>query len=387
MDLLEHQGKQLFRRWGVPTPGGRVAETPGGVVEAARELGWPAVVKAQVRTGGRGKAGGIRVVHDEAEARAAGQDILALTIKGLPVEQVLVESGVDIASEMYLSLLADRSSGRHLIVASSQGGMDIEQVAASTPDAIARVAVDPLMGLQGYQVNRVVTALGVAPEARRPAGAVLRRLWSLYTEADATLVEVNPLVVTTGAEVLALDSKVSLDDSARFRHPEHEEFEDAGTVDPVEREAAARGLSNFVALDGEIGIIGNGAGLVMSTLDLVDQVGGRAANFLDVGGGADAAVLSGALQLILSRPQVRAVLVNIFGGITRCDLVAEGVLDALSRVQVAVPVVIRLAGTNAEAGLRLLEESRHPRLIPVATMMEAAQRAVAAAAVDGPGAN
>lgn len=378
MDLLEYQGKELFRRWGLPTPEGRVAVTPEQAERAARELGPVVAVKAQVRIGGRGKAGGVRVVSSPEEAGAAAEEILALTIKGFPVEEVLVEAGVDIASQAYLSILLDRASKSHLIIASAKGGMDIEQVAAETPAEVARVRVDPLLGLQGYQVNKVVRSLGIPAASRKSGAGAVRRLWRLYSETDATLVEVNPLAITTGGEVVPLDAKVSFDDSALFRHPDLAGFAPQAAAGSPERRAAEHGLNTFVKLDGNVGIVGNGAGLVMSTLDLVDQVGGKAANFLDVGGGADATVLSNALQLILADGRAKSVVVNIFGGITRCDLVAEGVVDALGAVEVKVPIVVRLAGTNAAEGRRILEAARHPMLVTAQTMVEAAEKAVEA---------
>lgn len=372
MDLLEYQGKDLFRRWGLSTPDGRVARTPEEAASAAESLGSPVVVKAQVRTGGRGKAGGVRVVHNPENARLAAQEILALTIKDHPVNEVLVEAGIDIAHEAYLSILIDRSTKTHLIIASAEGGMDIEAVAATTPEAISKVRVDPLLGLQNFQVNRTVGALGVPAGSRKQAAGAVRKLFRLYLETEATLVEVNPLVVTGAGDVIMLDSKVSLDDSALFRHPDIVPSRE----DSTQTRAAELGLSTYVKLDGDVGIVGNGAGLVMSTLDLVDQVGGRAANFLDVGGGADATVLANALRLILEGDRVRSVLVNIFGGITRCDLVAQGVVSALGSMEVGVPIVVRLAGTNAAEGLRILEDSGHPSLVSARTMLEAAELAV-----------
>lgn len=378
MDLLEYQGKELFRRWGLSTPEGRVALTPEQAEEAARALGPTVAVKAQVRIGGRGKAGGVRVVASPEAARLAAEEILALSIKGFPVREVLVEAGVQIETQSYFSILLDRATRSHLFIASAQGGMDIETVAASTPKAITRVHVDPLMGLQSFQVNKLLLGLGIPQASRKQGANLIRSLYRLYVEADATLVEVNPLAITTEGDVVPLDSKVSLDDSAMFRHPELAHFGAGAELDSQEIAAAAQGLHTFVKLDGDVGIVGNGAGLVMSTLDLVDQVGGKAANFLDVGGGADATVLSNALQLILADGRAKVVLVNIFGGITRCDLVAKGVVDALGRVSVEVPIVVRLAGTNAQEGLRILDQARHPMLVSARTMLEAAEKAVEA---------
>lgn len=359
-------------------PEGQVARTPEAAAGAARTMGPVVAVKAQVRIGGRGKVGGVKVVSTPEDARRAAEAILALTIKGYPVLEVLVEAGVDIASESYFSILLDRTTKTHLMIASSKGGMDIEAVAADTPEAITRVSVDPLIGLQTFQVNKILAGLGIPAASRRQGADAVRRLYRLYTEAEATLVEVNPLIVTGSGAVMALDSKVSLDDSALFRHPELATYAAHKGSDSQESKAAEEGLSTFVALDGDVGIIGNGAGLVMSTLDLVDQVGGKAANFLDVGGGADAKVLSSALQLILADGRAKSVLVNIFGGITRCDLVAVGVVDALGAVEVKVPIVVRLAGTNAGEGRRILSEAGHPMLVPVETMLEGAEKAVEA---------
>ncbi|HVL52356.1 MAG TPA: ADP-forming succinate--CoA ligase subunit beta [Actinomycetota bacterium] len=378
MDLLEHQGKQLFRQWGLRTPESRVAATPDEAEDAARALGGTVAVKAQVRTGGRGKAGGVRVVSGPQQAREAAEAILSLSIKGHAVRRVLVEAGVQIASQSYFSIMLDRSTKTHLMIGSAQGGVDIEAVAASTPEAITRVGVDPLIGLQTFQVNKMLAGLGIPADSRKAGGHLVRTLYRLYLEADATLVEVNPLVVTTDGDVVALDSKVTLDDSALFRHPEMADYGVEEGDDSQESRAAEQGLHTFVKLDGNIGIVGNGAGLVMSTLDLVDQVGGKAANFLDVGGGADAKILSNALQLILADGRARSVLVNIFGGITRCDLVAEGVVDALGAVVVDIPIVVRLAGTNAEAGRRILDRAGHPMLVSAQTMLEAAEKAVEA---------
>jgi succinyl-CoA synthetase beta subunit len=302
-----------------------------------------------------------------------------VTINGHRVERVLVERASEIRAEYYAAVTLDRSAKKHLIMVSSKGGIDIEQVAASDPGAISRLHVDPLLGLQPFQVRSLVFTSGLDPDARDGALEILPKLFRLYIEADASLVEVNPLILTEGGEVVALDSKVTLDDSAIYRHPEFEELREVVATDPQERMAKERGL-NFIKLEGSVGIIGNGAGLVMSTLDVVDQAGGHAANFLDVGGGANAEMLSSALEVILSDRGVNSVLVNIFGGITRCDLVAKGIIDALGRLDVTVPIVVRLDGTNAEEGRRLLREANHPKVVPAATMLEAAEKAVGVAA-------
>ncbi|HEX2259785.1 MAG TPA: ADP-forming succinate--CoA ligase subunit beta [Actinomycetota bacterium] len=377
MNLFEYQGKELLARSGVATPDGRLAATPDEAADIAEELGPKVVVKAQVRTGGRGKAGGIIVAESPRAAREAASSILSLVIGGQPVSKVLVEAAVAIHKEHYASVVLDRSSRSHLFMVSPRGGMDIEAVAGQEPAAVLRLLIDPLVGLNQFQVNRMVKFLGIEGRAGRQAGVLLQRMYRLYVDYDATLVEVNPLVTTPSNEVLALDAKVAVDDSASFRHPEFDLFEEES--DDIQAEARRQGLATFVKLDGDVGIIGNGAGLVMATLDLVDQVGGRAANFLDVGGGADSKTLSSALELILSDGRARSVLINIFGGITRCDLVAEGIVDALSRMKVNVPVVVRLAGTNVEEGRRILIETNDPRVVASKTMLEAAQEAVEAA--------
>jgi succinyl-CoA synthetase beta subunit len=375
MDLIEYEGKQLMARWGMPVPEGRLASTPAEAAAAADALGGRAVVKAQVRAGGRGKAGGVKVVGSSDEAATAASAILAMEIKGHRVEQVLVEEALDIEAEYYAAVTLDRGARAALFMVSSRGGMDIEEVALADPDALARVHVDPLLGLTPYQVRSLVFGAGLDPRARKGVAALLERIYSLYLEADATLVEVNPMVLTSDGRVVALDAKVSIDDSALYRHPDLAAEAADATSDPTEREARARGL-NFLKLDGDVGVIGNGAGLVMSTLDLIDQAGGRAANFLDVGGGAGVESLSNALEVILSAGDVRSVVVNIFGGITRCDLVAEGIANAVARLDVGVPIVVRLDGTNAEEGRRILAGAQHPMIRTAATMLEAAQLGV-----------
>ncbi|MCA1841132.1 MAG: ADP-forming succinate--CoA ligase subunit beta [Actinomycetota bacterium] len=378
MDLFEYQGKELFQRWAIPVPEGQVASTAEDVAKIAESIGGRVVVKAQVRVGGRGKAGGIKVADDPKQAAEAASSILGMDIKGHTVERVLVEGASDIKAEYYTSIVLDRAAKKFLFMMSSKGGVDIEEVAASEPSAIAKVHVDPLLGLQPFQVNQLIFGSGIDAEARKGAASILPKLFKAFIEADATLVEVNPLILTGQGVVIALDSKVSLDDSAAFRHPEFESLRDVAATDPIERKAKERGFGNFIKLDGSVGVIGNGAGLVMSTLDVLDQFGGKAANFLDVGGGADADMLSSALEVILSDPQVASVLINIFGGITRCDLVAQGVVDALGRLDVRVPIIVRLDGTNSEEGRRILQEANHPMVIPAATMSQAAEKAVEA---------
>jgi succinyl-CoA synthetase beta subunit len=380
MDLFEHQAKELFARHGVAVPRGRVAWSPEEAETAAAELGGTVVVKAQVQTGGRGKAGGIQLAADAAEARAKAEQILGMDIRGHTVRRVLVEEASEIAEEYYLALLHDRAGKGLLAMASAEGGVEIEEVAKATPEAIVRVPVNPLVGLRPYHVAQVVYGAGFAVEARKGAGEMLTRLAEVLEANDCMLVEVNPLVLTTDGQVKALDGKVTLDDSALFRHPELEGLRDTFAVDPQEQAAKERDL-NYIKLDGEVGIIGNGAGLVMSTLDVVAQAGGKAANFLDVGGGASAETMTAGLEVILSDPKVRSVFVNIFGGITRGDLVAQGILDALDRLgdKLQVPLVVRLDGTNAEEGRRLLASSPSEKVVPAATMLEAAAKAVALA--------
>src|SRR6266536_1260627 len=360
MDLFEHQAKELFARHGVAVPRGRVAWSPGEAQEVAAELGGTVVVKAQVQVGGRGKAGGIQLARDPAEARAQAERIIGMDIKGHVVRRVLVEEASDVAAEYYASILHDRAGKGFLAMASTQGGVDIEEVAARSPEAIVKVPVNPLIGLRSYHVSQLLYGAGFAPAAHKGAAEILGRLYQVLLAADCTLVEVNPLVLTADGQVKALDAKVSLDDSALVRHPELEALRDTFAQDPQERAAKERGL-NYVKLDGWVGIVGNGAGLVMSTLDVVAQAGGRAANFLDVGGGASAETMASGLEVILSDRKVRSVLVNIFGGITRGDLVAEGILEALERLgdKVQVPLVVRLDGTNAEEGRELLAKSRY----------------------------
>lgn len=362
----------------MPVPRGRVAGTPDEAQEAAGILGGAVAVKAQAPAGGRGKAGGVLLVRSPEEAKRAARQILGLTISGHPIREVLVEAAVPTVKEAYLSVVLDRGSRKHLIMASSHGGMDIEARAADSSRALTRAYVDPLLGLQDFQVRKMVRGLEMEPGPAGQAAQILKKLYRLYVEADSTLVEVNPLAVTPSGEVIALDAKVILDDSALFRHPDLCRLIPAPGQDSPEGAAARKGLPAFVRLEGNIGVIGNGAGLVMSTLDLIDQAGGRAANFLDVGGGAGRAALSDALSMLLSDARVKAVMVNIFGGITRGEQVAAGLVDALGQTQVKVPIVVRLAGNGADAGRRILYRAGHPKVVLAGTMLEAAQRAVEA---------
>src|SRR5438309_11757097 len=359
MDLLEYQGKQLFARHGVPVPTGKPARTVEEAVAAAEEIGYPCVVKAQVQIGGRGKAGGIKVASNRDEARQHAEAILGMDIRGLTVHEVWIEGASEIASEYYASVIFDRSAKAPLIMLSTKGGMDIEEVAAEDPEAIARLHVNPLLGFQDFHGRRLAFEAGVDADGVRPVGALLAKLYEVFVAEDATLVEVNPLIVTPERDVKALDAKVTLDDNALYRHPENAALRDISAEDPQERMAKERGLT-YVKLDGDIGILGNGAGLVMSTLDVVAQAGGAPANFLDAGGGSKADAITSAVEVILSDPKVRAVLFNIFGGITRCDEVARGLIEAFNQISPDVPFVVRLDATNDQEGRPLLAEASLP---------------------------
>ena len=375
MDLFEYQGKELLRKFDVPVPEGRVATTPEEAADAARGLGGKVVVKAQVQVGGRGKAGGIKLASSPEEAQEVAGQILGMDIKGHTVKRVLVERAGDIKSEYYFSFLLDRSERKFLGMMSAKGGIDIEEVAETDPDAIARVHVDPLLGVSDFHARELVFGANIDADARKEAIAMIPKLYDAFVGLDASLVEVNPLVLTGEGRVVALDAKVSVDESADYRHPFFAELKSAHEVPEQERLAKEKGL-NFIKLDGDVGIIGNGAGLVMSTLDVVKAAGGDPANFLDVGGGAGAELLSNALEVIMSDSGVKSVLVNIFGGITRCDLVAEGIIDAFGRLDVKVPVVVRLDGTNAEQGRKMLRDAPHEKLVSAETMLGAAEKAV-----------
>jgi succinyl-CoA synthetase beta subunit len=375
MDLLEYQGKQLFARHGVPVPSGAPASTVEQAVAAADEIGYPCVIKAQVLIGGRGKAGGIKVAQDRNEAETHARAILGMDIRGFTVHEVWVEAASDIASEYYASIVFDRAAKMPLVMLSTQGGMDIEEVADNNPDAIARLHVDPLLGFQDFHARRLAFEAGVDADVVRPVGALLSKLYDAFASEEAMLVEVNPLIVTSDRKVMALDAKVTLDGNSFFRHPENAELRDAGGEDPQEQMAKERGLT-YVKLDGNVGILGNGAGLVMSTLDVVAQAGGKPANFLDAGGGSKAEAITQAVEVILSDAKVTAVLFNIFGGITRCDEVAKGLIEAFDQIKPTVPFVVRLDGTNDEAGRKLLAEADLPNVFTEATMLGAAKRVV-----------
>jgi succinyl-CoA synthetase beta subunit len=378
LDLFEYQGKQLFARFGIPVSPGGVADTVDEAVAAADAAGYPVVVKAQVQVGGRGKAGGIKLAHDADEVRHHAGNILGMDIKGHVVQRLWIEHASDIAEEYYASFTLDRGAKRYLGMLSAQGGVEIEQVAEEDPDAIARIHVDPAEGLSEQQVRDWVAAARLNPTATDGAVDILLKLYRAYTEGDADLVEINPLILTPEGKVHALDAKVTLDENASYRHQEWSEYDATQVLDERERAAKEKGL-NYIGLDGTVGIIGNGAGLVMSTLDIVNQVGGSAANFLDVGGGAGAELLANAIEVINNDPKVRAIFINIFGGITKCDEVADGIVQALGRVRLASPIVVRLDGTNAEAGRAILAQHVSETLIPTATMLEAAQKVVALA--------
>ena len=375
MDLLEYQGKQLFARHAIPVPDGRPARTVDEAVAAADAIGYPCVVKAQVKIGGRGKLGGIKVAQDVEEARTHAEAILGMDIKGFTVHEVWVEGASQIESEFYASIVFDRSAKAPLVMFSTRGGMDIEAVAEETPEALATLHVDPLIGFQDFHGRRLAFEGGVDADLVRPVGAFLAALYDVFVAEEAMLVEVNPLIVTPERTVAALDAKVTLDDNALFRHKDNAELRDPSAEDPQEQMAHERGLT-YVKLDGDIGILGNGAGLVMSTLDVVAQYGGAPANFLDAGGGSKADAITSAVEVILSDDKVKAVLFNIFGGITRCDEVAKGLIEAFAQISPTVPFVVRLDGTNDVEGRRILAEANLPNVHTAQTMNEAAERVV-----------
>lgn len=390
MDLYEYQARQLFKAHGVPVLGGEVASTAQQAREIAQELfangSQLVVVKAQVKTGGRGKAGGVKLARSAQEAFERAQEILGMDIKGHTVHKVLISDGADIEQEFYFSVLLDRAQRAYLAMCSREGGMDIETLAKERPEALAKVAVDPLVGIDAAKAAEIVAAAGFEPgKVADDVAEVILKLWEVFTGEDATLVEVNPLVLTPQGAVLALDGKVSLDDNARMRHRDHEQFVDTVDADPLETRAKAAGL-NYVRLTGEVGVLGNGAGLVMSTLDVVagagERHGGmRPANFLDLGGGSSAQVMATGLEVVASDPQVRAILVNVFGGITSCVAVAEGIVAAVSSLgeSFTKPIVVRLDGNQAEAGRAILAEANLPQVTIAETMDGAADRVTAIA--------
>ena len=375
MDLLEYQGKQLFRKHGVPTPEGTPATSVEEAVEAAESLGYPVVIKAQVLIGGRGKAGGIKLAKDRSEAEEHAKAILGMDIKGFTVHELYVEKASDIAEEYYAAILLDRTAKKPLAIFSRMGGMDVEEVAENDPDALVRLHIDPLTGFCDFHARRLAFGAGIADDVIRPVGALLAKLYDAFVAEDAVLMEVNPLLVTGDRQVVALDAKVTVDGNAMYRHEDTAAFRNVSDEDPQERMAKERGLT-YVKLDGDIGILGNGAGLVMSTLDVVAQAGGSPANFLDAGGGSKAEAIVDAVEVILSDEKVRAVLFNIFGGITRCDEVAKGLVAAFGQIDVKVPFVVRLDGTNDEEGRRILAEAALPNVTVEKTMDSAAAKVV-----------
>jgi succinyl-CoA synthetase beta subunit len=380
VDLYEYQGKELFRRFGIPVSEGRPASSSAEARAAAEELGGPVVVKAQVLTGGRGKAGGIKLADDPADAERKAEEILGLDINGHVVRKLWIEQASDIAKEYYLSLTFDRGAKQVLFMFTTEGGVEIEEVAAEKPDALARLHVDPLEGFQPYQARRLIYGAGVEDESeQKQIAAIVERLFQCFVESDALLCEINPLIVTPDGDVRALDSKFTVDDNALYKHPDIAEMRDPEAYPPEERAAREKGVT-YVKLDGDVGILGNGAGLVMSTLDVIALVGGRPANFCDLGGGGDAQGVVDALEVITGDPQVRSILFNIFAGITRCDVVAQGILQALSQITIEHPIVVRFDGTNAEEGREILAEAAPANLVVEPTMLDAARRAVELAA-------
>jgi len=378
LDLFEYQGKQFFARYGIPVSPGEAVTTVDDAVAAAERIGYPVVVKAQVQVGGRGKAGGIKLAGDAGEVRTHAGNILGMDIKGHTVETLWIELASDIAEEYYASFTLDRSAKKHLGMLSAQGGVEIEAVAAENPEAIAKIWVDPVDGLTEEAARAWVGAAELNPAATEGAVAILTKLYSAYVEGDADLVEINPLILKPTGEVHALDAKVTLDGNSLFRHPDYEAYEATQVRDEREQAAHDKGLQ-YVGLDGFVGVIANGAGLAMSTVDIVNQVGGEPANFLDIGGGASAEVMTGALEVINNDPKVRSIFINIFGGITKGEEVANGIVAALDRVDIEVPIVIRLDGTNADLGREILEPHLSDKLQMQPTMLDAAQAVVALA--------
>ena len=382
MDLFEYQGKQYFARWGIPVSPGGVADTVGEAVAQADRVGYPVVVKAQVQVGGRGKAGGIKLASSANEVRQHAQNILGMDIRGHTVNRLWIEKASDIAHEYYASFTLDRGARLHLGMVSAKGGVEIEQVAAEDPTAIARLHINPVTGLSEADARKLVADAHIHEEARQGATEILTKLYRCCVEGDADLVEINPLILTPEGKVHALDAKVSLDNNAEFRHPEWAEFRATEVLDEREKLARSKGLQ-YIGLSGSVGIIANGAGLAMSTLDVVNQVGGSPANFLDIGGGADANVMASALEVINTDANVRSIFVNIFGGITRGEEVANGIVQALERVEIKAPIVIRIDGTNADEGRAILKAHESDQLISQPTMLDAARKAVELANLAG----
>jgi succinyl-CoA synthetase beta subunit len=380
MDLLEYQGKELFKRFGIPVSDGRLATTPAQARAAAEEIGGPVVVKAQVLTGGRGKAGGVKLADDPQDAEQKATDIIGLDINGHVVEKLWIESASDIAKEYYLSVTFDRGAKKPLFMFTTQGGIEIEQVADENPDALVRLHVDALEGYQPWVARRLIYGAGVEdPSEQKQIADIIGKLYKCFVECDAMLAEINPLIVTPDGEVRALDSKFTVDDSALYRHPDIAEFREISAADPLEALAREKGVT-YVKLEGFVGILGNGAGLSMSTVDVVVVAGGKPANFCDLGGGGNAQGVIDALEVITRDEQVRSILFNIFGGITRCDEVARGILEALEQMQITLPIVVRLDGTNAAEGRQILADAAPANLHVEPTMLEAAKKAVELAA-------
>ena len=381
VDLLEYQGKQFFASYGIPVSDGEATSDVDSAVAIADRVGYPVVVKAQVHTGGRGKAGGVKLASNAEECREHASNILGLDIKGHIVEIIWIENASDIAEEYYASFTLDRSAKLHLGMLSAEGGVEIETVADENPDAIAKIHIDPVVGLSEAACRDWVGAANLNPQATEGAVDILMKLYTAYTEGDADLVEINPLILKPTGEVHALDAKVSLDGNAIYEHPDYEQYDATQPRDEREIDAHAKGLQ-YVGLDGSVGVIANGAGLAMSTVDVVNQVGGSPANFLDIGGGANADVMSGALEVINNDPAVKSIFINIFGGITRGEEVANGILEAMDRVTIDSPIVIRLDGTNADEGREILRPKLNDKLMMEDTMLDAARRAVELAAVE-----
>jgi succinyl-CoA synthetase beta subunit len=375
LDLYEYQGKQFFARYGIPVSPGEATDDVDEAVAIAERIGYPVVVKAQVQVGGRGKAGGIKLAGDADEVRTHAGNILGMDIKGHTVEIIWIERASDIAEEYYASFTLDRSAKKHLGMLSAEGGVEIEAVAAENPDAIAKIHIDPVDGLIEEQARAWVAAANLNPQATEGTGDILRKLYTAYVEGDADLAEINPLILKPTGEVHALDAKVTLDGNAVFRHPDYEAYEATQVRDEREQHAHEKGLQ-YVGLEGFVGVIANGAGLAMSTVDIVNQVGGEPANFLDIGGGASAEVMAGALEVINNDPNVRSIFINIFGGITKGEEVANGIVTALDRVDIDVPIVIRLDGTNADLGREILAPHLSDNLQMEPTMLDAAKRVV-----------
>jgi len=380
MDLYEYQGKQLFAKYGIPVSEGRVAKTPEEARAAAEEIGGQVVVKAQVLTGGRGKAGGIQLANSPDEAEEKAKQVLGLDIRGHVVKTLWIEKASDIEKEYYLSVTFDRGAKKPLFMFTTQGGMEIEEVAATSPDALVRLHVDPLEGFQPWVARRLVYSAGVEdPSEQKQIADIIGKLYRCFVECDAMLTEINPLIVTPDGEVKALDSKFTVDDSSLYRHPDIAELRDTSAADPLEALAREKGVT-YVKLDGSVGILGNGAGLSMSTVDVVVVAGGQPANFCDLGGGGNAQGVVDALEVITADRQVKSIFFNIFGGITRCDEVARGILEALDRMKISTPIVVRLDGTNAEEGRQILADAAPANLHVEPTMLDAARRAVELAA-------